>query len=238
MTKRSTVKTILKYLANTLSILLYPMLMPTYATLLLIFSSPKSSIALLMLHQREALNMPIPTIDLTPWNSQAVILLVFTIIFTCIMPLAIILIMMRRGKVKNLYIEDRKQRTEPYIYSDIMYIAWCYFLWRQIQMPLVVVAMAAGATLALLCMTIINRYWKISAHLCGFGSLIGFIAGWQWQTSLVTIWFVVALFGCALLLMYARLYLKSHTSLQVVCGFMLGFILTFLPAAILFPANQ
>ena len=47
---------------------------------------------------------------------------------------------------------------------------------------------------------------------------------------------IIGILLVSLLLMYARLYLNAHTPMQVVCGYILGLICTFIPNLIIYHA--
>ena len=126
--------------------------------------------------------------------------------------------------------EDREERSVPYIYAVFSAAIWCFFLWHVMKIPSFIVMMSVAATIVLGLVAVINRWWKISAHLSCFGALIGGVAGYCWYTSNFNLWLIPTLLGLALILMYSRLYLKAHTAMQVVCGFLLGMITTFIPA--------
>jgi membrane-associated phospholipid phosphatase len=90
-----------------------------------------------------------------------------------------------------------------------------------------------GVILALLAVTIINHWWKISAHLTGIGGLIGGVCSFAMNYSILPVGLVITLLLISLLLMYARLYLNAHTPMQVICGFLLGLLATFIPNIIM-----
>ena len=132
-----------------------------------------------------------------------------------------------------IHIEQAQQRTTPYIYTLICYGFWTYFLHSTIHMPSFIVWIAVGAIVALLAVALINHWWKISAHLTGIGGLLGGICSFSLCYSTLPIWLIISLLILSLLLMYARLYLKAHTPMQVVCGYLLGIICTFIPSLII-----
>lgn len=207
---------LLRIIALVVSIVFYPMFMPAYAMLMLCYCCTTNALFLQ------------PTAHVSTLFS--VLLICGTLLLTCIIPFSIILFMIRQGTLRDAYIEDREARQTPYIYSVISTAIWCYYLWRIVHLPAFIVLMAVGATLALVAVSIINRWWKISAHLSCMGALIGSVAGWSWQTGIFSIWLLPLLFFLALILMYARLYLKAHTPMQVITGLLLGFSFTFLAA--------
>ncbi len=203
-------KQLLTILSKGVSILLYPLFIPTYG---MAFFCAAFSV----------LFLPLPAVYW--WVS-----IVGTLLLTCIIPLTAILLLIRRGSVSDLYIVQSAQRTTPYIYTVCCFAFWCYFLFSTLKVPTYLLLTAVGATVALILVTIINRWWKISAHLSSLGGLIGGVMSFCLCTGIMpSIWLVVCVFVVALLLMYARLYLDAHTSLQVVCGLLLGLLMTFLP---------
>lgn len=204
---------LLHILSQACSIVLYPMLMPLYG-MLLFFTSTQTLLPLL------------PT-------AYIVIGIVGTMVLTLLIPVILLLYMWRKGYIDSLHMHDSKQRTTPYIYTLICYCFWAYFLHATLQLPIFMLLVAIGAIVALLIVTIINHWWKISAHLTGIGGLLGGICSFALNYSILPIYLIIIALLLSLLLMYARLYLNAHTPLQVVCGFLLGLICTSIPTLIL-----
>jgi membrane-associated phospholipid phosphatase len=86
-----------------------------------------------------------------------------------------------------------------------------------------------GAIGALGIVTIINHWWKISAHLTGIGGLLGGVCSFAMNYARLPLGMIIALLVVSLLLMYARIYLNAHSPMQVVCGFILGILAIFVP---------
>lgn len=202
----------LTILSQVWSILLYPMLMPLYGTLLLCV----------------ALSQLSPQMPAAYW----IICLAGTTFLTIIIPICLLLYMRHRGYIDSLLIHNPKQRTAPYIYTLMCYGFWACFLRISMRMPLFLLLIVIGAMLALLAVTIINRWWKISAHLTAIGGLLGGVCSFAINYATMPRTLIIIILAAALLLMYARLYINAHTPLQVVCGFLLGLILTFTPTLI------
>lgn len=202
----------LNILSQIVSIVFYPMLMPLYGMLLYALSTQP--------HVSEYS------------TAYTAMFLSGTAILTLLIPVALLLILWRKGYIDSLHIDDAKQRTTPYIYTLICYSFWAYFLRVTMKMPLFLLLVAIGAIVALLIVTIINSWWKISAHLTGIGGLLGGICSYALYSSSLPIGLICITLMLALILMYARLYLEAHTNMQVVCGFLLGIVCTFIPTLI------
>ena len=156
----------LNILAQFISILCYPLFVPAYGMLLWCLS----------MHQRMALP------DAYWWVSIG-----GTMFLTCLLPLSLILMMIHRGQVDNLYIDNPRQRTTPYIYSIVGFGFWCYLLASILHVPAWFISVACGATIALILVTIINRWWKISAHLTAWGGLVGGVCTFALQIGMTSL---------------------------------------------------
>ena len=207
---------IFNILSKALSILLYPLFMPTYGM----------GLYMCAMHHRTP-HLP---------NAYIWVATIGTLVITALIPIVLLLVLWKRGNISSLHIDDAKERTTPYIYSLICYGFWCYFVGVTLQMPLVWLVVAIGSTCALLAVTIINRWWKISAHLTGMGGLLGGICSLSLCYSILPISLIIITLTISLLLMYARLYMNAHTPAQVVAGYLLGILFTFIPNLILYYA--
>ena len=204
----------LNVIAKILSVLFYPLFVPTYGIALFCYMYSLQVAPLTWI-----------------W---VVIAIVGTFLLTCMLPITAIWIMMKRGKVKDLYIDNPAERTMPYLYACMGFAFWCYLLVHVLHAPRYLSWVAIGATVALGLVTVINKWWKISAHLAGFGGLIGGIFCYCLGISAIPTWYALcAWFGLSWLLMWARLYLNAHTSAQVCAGWLLGMACTLLPYLIL-----
>ena len=156
-----------------------------------------------------------------------------TAVLTLIIPIILLLFLWRKGYIDSLHINNAKQRTTPYIYTLICYGFWAYFVRVTVKMPTFMLLVAIGAMVALLAVTIINHWWKISAHLTGIGGLLGGIFSFALNYSTLPLMLIIIVLLLSLLLMYARIYLQAHTPMQVVCGFLLGLLCTCIPTLIM-----
>ena len=201
-------------LAKTVSVLLYPLFIPTYGIALFAY----------------AFNRQVQALPAVYW----IILICGTFIFTCLLPLSSILVMIRKGTVRDIQIENAKERKMPYIYSIVSFCFWCYFLISVVHTPLYINVVGIGATVAITLVAFINRWWKISAHLTGLGGLLGGIfsfylgVGTTASIAMLCVWTALTV-----ILMASRLWLNAHTPAQVICGWLLGLICTFIPNAII-----
>ena len=204
---------LLHILAQACSILLHPLLMPTYGMAL-------------FLGAHRQISSEIST-------AYSIITMLGTMLFTLLIPAVCIIFLWKTKRIDSLHIDNPKQRTYPYVYTIMAYGFWAYFVHQVLYLPTLILLIAIGAMIALLAVTVINHWWKISAHLTGVGGLLGGICSFALIYGYLPITLIIITLILALILMYARLYLQAHTPLQVVCGLLLGLLCTFIPNLIL-----
>ena len=197
----------MKRIHQIISLVFQPLLMPTYAMLLL-------------------MNMEIFILLPLRWRLIAII---GTFIFTGVLPALPIWLMMRRGDVNDLFISKREERTMPYLFSFMAYVFWALFMWRTLQFPMFIVAMGMGSAVSIFIIVIINLKWKISAHAAGMGGLCGSVFGVCYRTAINPVGFIALILLISGLVAFSRLELKAHTPGQVLAGFVVGFIMVFTP---------
>ena len=151
-----------------------------------------------------------------------------TVMFTIILPIVPMAIMMKKGEISDLFISKREQRVIPYLFSFLAYIFWAYFLWRMLQMPMYVVGLGAGSSISIFIVLFVNLKWKISAHMVGIGGFVGGVFGLCYSTAVNPVWFFILIIFLSVLLGLARIETKAHTPMQVLAGFILGFLSVFL----------
>ena len=146
------------------------------------------------------------------WSGVAWALLALLILTG--IPLAYMLIGLRRGWVSDMELTHREERPRfmvVSISSDLLALGLLWWLGA----PTMVWALAAVyATLGIFTITITN-FWKISMHMIGvsgFATLLVFVFGpGAWWTFL-----------SLPLVAWARLHRKKHTPAQLVAGALLG----------------
>lgn len=206
MVSRITKLRILDEMAKLTSTLLSPLLTPTYSTLLALSLSPK-------------------VFDVTGVRFK-LILIVFAL--TCIFPMITIAVLHNFKIIKNKKLISRKERVIPYITTTLYYAVAVYHA-IYCHEPKWLVMFFAGGALTCLISTIVNLWWKISAHMAGMGGLLALL----WQINAMELevvgkpkmmlFILIAIALCGLL-GTARLLLKRHTLTQVIAGFLNGLI--------------
>jgi len=198
----------MKKIFEIISLVFQPLLMPTYAMLLLINTDVFSFMPIL-------------------WRWIAII---GTFLFTGILPAVPILLLMKRGQVNDLFISKKEERTMPYLFSFMAYVFWALFMWRTLQFPTFIVAMGMGSAVSILIIVFINLKWKISAHTAGLGGLCGAVFGVCYRMAINPVWLLITVLVISAFVSLSRIELKVHTPGQVFSGFLVGFATVFTPS--------
>ncbi len=206
MTSRITKIRILDELAKFISTMLSPLLTPTYSTLMALSISPK-------------------VLDVTGARFK-LLLIVFAL--TCIFPMITIAVLHNFKLIKDKRLISRNERLIPYITGTIYYAVAVYHAAYSHE-PTWLVMFFLGGAMACLISTIVNFWWKISAHMAGVGGLLALL--WQidaMELEVISRPWMVAYILIAIILAgvlgSARLILKRHTLPQVLAGFLNGLI--------------
>jgi hypothetical protein len=179
-----------------ISFVFQPLLMPTFGMLMLV-------------------NMDVFSVFSNAWKWIAI---GGTLLFTGLGPASPILIMMGRGKIKDLYISKKEDRTLPYIFSFLSYVFWTYFLWQTLHFPIFLVAVGIGSIISILLIILINLKWKISAHLASVGGVVGGVFGISYRMAINPLWLLVLVLTIAALVALSRIELKAHSPGQTSAG--------------------
>ncbi|MBW6491243.1 MAG: hypothetical protein K0B15_08640 [Lentimicrobium sp.] len=188
-------------LAKIISYIFHPLLMPTYAFLILF-------------NQSAYFVMILP--EKLRWAILAMI-----IGNTFILPVIIIWFMLKRGLISSLQIPERSERTFPFIIAAISYFA-TYFMISNLGIPAIYQIFVLGGAILIAAASLINLFWKISAHMLGIGGILGGFLGLMLMRTIYSPMLIVALVIIASLIAFARLKLNTHNEAQVYTGFIAG----------------
>jgi membrane-associated phospholipid phosphatase len=191
-----------KKIAQVVSVVFYPLFVPTYAFAILL-TMPAYFSALM-----------------APQAKWLVMGLVF--ITTCFLPTLSILAMIKSGIVTTTYLSKREDRTLPYIVSIIFFYI-TYYMLKKIQISPVYYYFVIGATLLNIIVMGINLFWKISSHMASVGALAGMMVGLSYFLGTNYFLLIALCIMASGITAFARLKLQAHTPSQVYAGFALGF---------------
>ena len=197
--------------ARFLSIVLHPALMPAYAIFLIFQLS-------------SYLNYT------TPYSVKLVL---FTVVVfnTFIMPVFIVYLLLKRGYIKSFNMEERNERSVPFVVQAILMMITYYMLLR-LELPRIFYLMLLGAAISVLIVVLINLKWKISIHMVGIGGIAGMLLGLSTLLFLDLRMPVIISILFAGILGTARLRMGAHRPAQIYVGYLVGFVCEYFILAI------
>jgi hypothetical protein len=198
-------------LAQIVSILLHPLLMPIFG-LLIIYTSGTY-------------------ISLLQYEAKRIILIVVAI-NTIALPLLIIPLFYRLGFIKNLQMHIHKERILPIAFTLIPYIFSFYFL-KRLPIPGIISTFMLGAAITVGVSLLITFWWKISLHMIGIGGMVGFIFAFSLRLHTDVLSIILIAATASGFLAWSRLQLSAHKPSQVYCGFLTGGLIMFLTLLLL-----
>lgn len=150
------------------------------------------------------------------------------ILFSFVIPGILIYVVFKLKLISDLSLKIRKERFVPYTIVLISYLIMIFYYYR-IGMPNWFLMLVASSIAVILIAIFITIWWKISAHMFGVGGLLGGVMSVSYFIENSNPFYLfMALFLMAGLVGVSRLILRRHTLGQVIGGFLLGFVISFL----------
>lgn len=193
-------------ISSVLSVVLLPLFMPVYG---LIFAFGLSILDIAPMGMRMAFTLIVAAIDI-------------------VLPMTLILIMKKMGIINDVGLNNRQERFIPYLITALCFGGTAWFMAVK-GAPLWLSLFFAGGALATLVNTVINFWWKISAHAAGIAGVVALLIRIERDGSPepeLMFWLVLTI-ALAGLLGSARIWLGRHTVWQVLAGFVVGFCSVF-----------
>ena len=195
----------LKAISKGISILFSPLLIPTYAALILLYSGFHFS--------------------MFSWEAKRFLLIV-VIISTAIMP-AITLTVASLGKKLQITAGNSGDLWIPMIFSALYYYLGFYLLNKMPFYAIFKVLLLSGAILIVVLMMISLR-WKISYHTAAAGSLFGMVTALSLRLGANPLMLLSIIAMISGLIATARVILQKNGLIETLAGFPIGFLVFFL----------
>jgi membrane-associated phospholipid phosphatase len=135
-------------------------------------------------------------------------------LFVCVLPLFLLLVLVRRGKVTDHHVSDRRQRA-PVLLMALASILAGLLVLTAAGAPHSVVVMVLAVVAGVVVLAGISPFWKISGHAAAVSSaaVIGVLMlGPAWLPLLL----LIPAVG------WSRVVLRAHTAAQVIAGSLFG----------------
>ncbi|VXA96034.1 Putative membrane protein [Arthrobacter sp. 9AX] len=135
-------------------------------------------------------------------------------LFVCVIPLLLLLVLVRLGKVTDHHVSDRKQRA-PVLLMALGSIVVGLLVLEAAGAPESVVAMVLSLVGGVVVLAGVSPFWKISGHAAAISSsavIAVLMLGPAWLPLLL----LIPAVG------WSRVVLRAHTLAQVVAGALFG----------------
>ena len=147
--------------------------------------------------------------------------------FTILTPTITIFLFRKINGFARQELSERKKRYVPILLTIISYV-FCLLMMRKLNIPWYM----TGIILSIICI-LVNLKWKLSEHMAGMGGIIGGLVSFSALFSYNPVVWLCLFILIAGILGSARIVLGHHTLGEVLSGFVVGLVCSFL---ILHPA--
>jgi hypothetical protein len=198
----------LKYPALVLSVVFQPLLIPTLVFGMILYAVP------------EATSIP------AEFKDRIFFLIVLS---TLLIPMITIIGLRLSGTLKSLHMKEIQDRVIPFSITSVYYLLTVYFLFQKTELDPILWQTLSLITIAVIGLTIVTFFWKMSAHMTGSGGLLAvvLILGFKFHTFQVLYPLILSLLLVGAI-GSARLFLGAHKPLEIYAGFFFGFLICFL----------
>lgn len=209
----------MKILAEVLSWVFLPLLMPVYGLLLAMYVPSNQD----YLFNEDSLFF-------LRDEAKLAILYMF-MIFSVIAPGLAFVLLHKWKIITTIDMENQRERNIP-MFIMLTFCLILYFLFlvkaQNNILPKYIYALPLSGVFVTVIYTYINRWIKISLHGGGAGILTGFLFAYVVEQAEFQFWILIFAIVASGLTIGARLYLKKHTQTEVYTGWSLAVLMTFL----------
>jgi membrane-associated phospholipid phosphatase len=135
-------------------------------------------------------------------------------LFVCVVPLILLLVLVRLGKVTDHHVSDRKQRA-PVLLMALGSILAGLLVLEGLNAPPSVIAMVLAVVGGVVVLAVVSPFWKMSGHAAAISC-----------SAVIAVLMLGAAWAPLLLLVpavgWSRVVLRAHTVAQVVAGSLFG----------------
>ncbi len=192
--------------AKIISVLFHPLLLPSIGMLILFNSGS--------------------VLEYLPFQAKKIILLIVSV-STFILPLTFVPFFVFQKIIKNVQMENNRERLIPFFVTSVLYF-FCYYLLVRLGAPPTISKFILASTTTVVILFLLSFKWKISAHMIGIGGLTGALIAISFRLNVNLEYFIIATIIVSGIIGFSRLNLKSHKPYQIYVGWLTGLITSIL----------
>ncbi|GAB3646910.1 membrane protein [Echinicola sediminis] len=197
-----------KKIASILSVVFQPLLMPTLVFALILYIVP------------EATQVP---------EELKFSMLFLVVVSTLMVPMLSVIGLKYMESIPSIHMAEKRDRYLPFSFVSIFYVLVTYFFYERLNYDELIIVSLVTITGAIILLTLVTFFWKISAHLTGLSGVLAIIVvlNWRFPNAALLYPMIVTVMLCGLVAS-CRLYLNAHKPGELLAGFCLGFLTCFL----------
>ncbi|MES2561071.1 MAG: hypothetical protein V4590_15110 [Bacteroidota bacterium] len=150
----------------------------------------------------------------------------FIFVTAGVLPILAVMVMRLLGKIQSVLLDVQDERNIPYLITAAIYLFDYYFLSR-LHTPAILRAYILACACIVVAVVIINHFYKISVHGASLGALAAIIMTAAHAPMFDLRYLLIIAFILTGITLSARLFLHAHTLLQVITGWLLGFVVMY-----------
>lgn len=193
-------------LAQIISVLLHPLLMPAFGMLIMFNSG--TYVSLLTFEAKK-------------------ILLLMIVTGTFLLPASIIPFMIYRKMITDVSLSVREERFLPMVLT-LLFFMLTFFLIYRLPVNRMIHAYLLAVNISLLLSVLVNTFQKISTHMVGLGGITGLVLALILLFGVPMQSFFILAVAATGLAGFARLKLAAHRAVELLSGFTLGLLVVML----------
>jgi hypothetical protein len=150
------------------------------------------------------------------------------VLSTLVIPMITIFGLRLSGTLKSLHMETIQDRVIPFSITSIYYLLTSYFLYDKSELDPILWKSLSIITFAILVLTFVTFFWKMSAHMTGMGGLMAvvLVLGFKFPTFKV-LYPLLSSIMLTGIVGTSRLYLTAHRPIEIYVGLIFGFTVCF-----------
>lgn len=150
------------------------------------------------------------------YSTHLWMLLLYVFLNTVVIPIILIFFYSR-----DLMMKDKENRTIPYLIMIVVY-AFLLFFFIKFYISALVLRFLIALIIGLICLSIINIYYKSSLHTFAMGTILAFFIRIYFLQSGMFFYPLIIMLILAGIIGSARLALEAHTKGELLAGYGIG----------------
>jgi hypothetical protein len=158
------------------------------------------------------------------FNSLSIILFIQVIILTILLPLSTYFLLKATGYIQSFTEASINERKFPILLQAVFIFILIKFSGLLDELPAIYFFLIGGLIASLLALIFALLNFKVSLHMIGISSLLCFTVSLSVYLNLMIIPLISILIVFLGNVASSRLFMKSHTPIELVAGTLIGFI--------------